>query len=349
METKANHLAVGSFVLIMIAALFAFAVWLGRTSVDQEYDRYYIRFAASVSGLTTTSKVRYRGIPVGTVTDIRIDPEDSGLARVAIEVTRGTPIKEDSVAALELQGITGLVDVQISGGSNESPLLEPRPGEELAEIPSAPSMLESLFQDVPDVLGRIARVLERGQILLSDANLAAISETLQNIRSFSGALAASSEDIAALSADAAGTMQALRSSVADVSRLVAELRDRVPALLDDASTTLAVTRDTLGSTKNTVESIAGDAGAVSKDLRATLKDIGATAKALTETSRKLGALLEENRPAINNFASEGFYEFMHLMSEARALVGSMTLLVERLETDPAGFFLGGPEGGYEAQ
>ena len=69
METKANHLAVGAFVLVAIAGFFAFVMWLGKTEIDREVDAYHIYFHGSVSGLTTSSTVRYRGVPVGSVTD----------------------------------------------------------------------------------------------------------------------------------------------------------------------------------------------------------------------------------------------------------------------------------------
>ena len=70
METKANHLAVGSFVLASIAGLMFFVLWLGKAEIDRELDAYHIYFSGSVSGLSVASTVRYRGVPVGTVTAI---------------------------------------------------------------------------------------------------------------------------------------------------------------------------------------------------------------------------------------------------------------------------------------
>ena len=98
-------------------------------------------------GLHAASPVRYRGVPVGTVTDIHIDENNSERVVVTIEVTKGTPIKEDAVAALEMQGITGLVNVQITGGSKDSALLEAGPGEALPVIASVPTALEELFEE----------------------------------------------------------------------------------------------------------------------------------------------------------------------------------------------------------
>ena len=75
METRANHLAVGIFVLAVVAGLFGFVLWLGRSAGERDVARYAILFEGSVSGLATSSTVRYRGVPVGRVEDIRIDPD----------------------------------------------------------------------------------------------------------------------------------------------------------------------------------------------------------------------------------------------------------------------------------
>ena len=149
METKANHLAIGSFVLASIAGLMVFVLWLGKAEFDRKLDAYQIYFSGSVSGLSVASKVRYRGVPVGTVTAIGIDPDNSEQVLVIIEVTEGTPIKDDAVAALEMQGITGLVDVQITGGSKNSPRLVAKAGEPLPILASIPTKLEELLADVP--------------------------------------------------------------------------------------------------------------------------------------------------------------------------------------------------------
>ena len=74
METKASYVAVGSFVLVVAAGLIVFVTWLGKVSIDREFDRYLILFSDSVTGLQVGGAVRYRGVPVGTVSDIRLDP-----------------------------------------------------------------------------------------------------------------------------------------------------------------------------------------------------------------------------------------------------------------------------------
>ena len=222
METKANYLAVGAFVLVVIAGLFGFVLWLGKGEIDREVDRYTVYFRGSVSGLTDSSTVRYRGVPVGSVSDIRIDPDNSEQVRVTIEVKRDTPIKEDSVASLELQGITGLVNVQLGGGGADSPRLEPKPGEELAVIAAAPSKLEALFEDLPQALARFTYMVERATFLLSDDNLKAISDTLANFNALTGTLAASSTQFESLANDVAVSAAEVRQTAEGINVLVGE-------------------------------------------------------------------------------------------------------------------------------
>src|SRR6187401_1406729 len=105
METRARHLAVGAFVLVLVVCGGLFAVWVAKFSGQVSFVPYYTRFSGSVSQMRIDTTVLFGGIPVGRVTDVRIDPENSELARVDLAVRAGTPIRVDSKATLELQGI----------------------------------------------------------------------------------------------------------------------------------------------------------------------------------------------------------------------------------------------------
>ncbi len=342
METKANHLAVGAFVLIVVAGLFGFVLWLGKAEIDREVDRYTIYFRGSVSGLTTSSTVRYRGVPVGTVSDIRIDPDNSEQVRVTIEVTRGTPIKEDSVATLELRGITGLVSVQLSGGSRDSLPLEPQPGDRLAVIAAAPSKLEALFEDVPHALARFTGMVERASFLLSDENLAAIAGTLTNLETLTATLAASAARFDGVAGDIAAGAAEVRHTAEEINLLIGELRTRVPTLVDNASAALIAGEGALNS-------VGGSADALTEEARLTLGAVRDSAEALVLTAEKLNQMADENRASLRDFSNEGLYELSQFLVEARALVDSLTRVSNRFESDPARFLFGDAQAGFEAQ
>ena len=107
METRANYVLVGSFVLVMVVSLLVFVVWFGKVQFEAEAKRFEIVFTGSVTGLSAGSPVRYSGVRVGEVRSIRLDEEDPGKVDVIIEVAADTPIREDTVARLEIQGLTG--------------------------------------------------------------------------------------------------------------------------------------------------------------------------------------------------------------------------------------------------
>ncbi len=342
METKANYLAVGAFVLVVIAGLFGFVLWLGKGEIDREVDRYTVYFRGSVSGLTDSSTVRYRGVPVGSVSDIRIDPDNSEQVRVTIEVKRETPVKEDSVASLELQGITGLVNVQLGGGAADSPRLEPKPGEELAVIAAAPSKLEALFEDLPQALARFTYMVERATFLLSDDNLAAISDTLTNFNALTRTLAASSTQFESLADDVAVSAAEVRQTAEGINVLMRELRARIPTLVDNASATLVAGEGALNAVGASVD-------ALTEETRQTLRAVRASARTFVLTAEKLNGMVDENRAALHDFSSEGLYELSQFLVEARALVDSLTRVSDRFESDPAGFLFGDSQAGYETR
>lgn len=342
METKANHLAVGTFVLILLAGLFGFVVWLGKGAIDREFDRYLVFFTGSVSGLTASSTVRYRGVPVGTVSEIGIDPDNSEQVRVLIEIQRGTPIKEDALASLEFQGVTGLVNIEITGGSMTSPPLEPNEDRKFAVIPSTPSKLEALFEDVPHAIARLTSLVERGTLLFNDENLAAIGETLQNLRTVSEALAANSGDVESLVGDVAITASEVRRTAEEINVLVKDLRVLVPALADDASATFQAAESLLTSFDENADTLTGD-------VQKTLQTVRDSMTRFTGAANELTEMIAENRPAFRDFSNEGLYEISRFLAETRDLVVNLTHISEQIEADPGRFLFGDSQAGFEAE
>ena len=183
MEIRASYLLVGAVVLALIGALAAFSVWLVRADVDRNLARYEIVFAGAVSGLRQGGQVLYRGIPVGRVARIRIDPANVEQVLVTVEIERATPIMTDTVATLELQGITGIAYVLLRGGTQGAARLDPA-ADPPPRIAARRSSLERVFEGTPELLGRALAVAERLARLLEDDNLAAVAGTLRNLETF---------------------------------------------------------------------------------------------------------------------------------------------------------------------
>ena len=183
LEIRASYVIVGAVVLALLTGLAAFSLWLVEAGVDRDdLARYEIAFAGSVSGLQQGGQVLYRGIPVGRVNDIRIDPDNVETVLVMVEVDRETPIKADTVATLEFQGLTGIAYVQLRGGTQASARLDPN-AKTPPRIASRSSALERVFRSTPELLARTVAVVDRLGLLLTDENLEALAGTLRNVES----------------------------------------------------------------------------------------------------------------------------------------------------------------------
>jgi len=338
METKTNNIVVGSIVLMLVVGLIAFIIWTVKSDVDSVTKKYTVYFTGSVSGLNVAGEVRYRGIPVGEITEIRIDPQNVDRIQVTLEISGDTPIKEDSVASVEMAGITGVSFVQIDGGSNESPILVARAGEEHPVMISKQSGLEALFSSTPELINRVIVLADSITKLIDQRNRDAISSSLANLDVLTSTLAANSGNIDLLIADASLSMKSLRETMDETNHLVAETRGNLARLTNTAIATLA-------SATQTIDAM----GALGPDAKQLIADLSGTAASLTYTGEQMGALIEENRQPLKDFASDGLYEFARLISEMRALVASLSRIAEKLEVDPAGFLFGDETGGFEAQ
>jgi phospholipid/cholesterol/gamma-HCH transport system substrate-binding protein len=335
METRANHVLIGGFVLLVIAALFGFVIWLAKVEIDREFTYYDIYFEAPISGLNTASQVRFNGIPVGSVTEIAIVPDDLTRVRVTVEVSADTPIKQDSIAVIQMQGITGVSLVSISGGSQDSPALAPAEGQPRAVIASAPSAIEELFQGAPQLINRGIVLVNRAAELLNDDNRAAMTDILTDINTLTRRLASRADALDRI-IDAADHASA---NVVAATDNINDLSGRLIGLSDDVEQTMAVVRGTF----------AGVDAVVEKDLRASLNDLAAAARSLEETGNAVTSLVDDNREGLQAFAGEGLNQFSRFIAEARLLVSSISRITQRIEDDPARFIFGTEDSEYHPE
>jgi phospholipid/cholesterol/gamma-HCH transport system substrate-binding protein len=324
MEIRASYLLVGAVVLALVAGLAAFSVWLVRADIDRQVDPYQIAFAGSVTGLQQGSQVRYRGVPVGRVIDIRIDPQRVEWVLVTIEVERGTPIRQDTVASLEMQGITGIAFVQLRGGTQASPPLMAAAGQAVPQIESRRSTLERLFESTPDLLVRSLALVEQATVLLDDRNLHALTKSLQNIETVTASLARHGDDVAGALAEAGGAARSVAGVSGEVGALAGDLR-ALTAKVDAQS------------------------GGIGDEVSATLSETRQAASTLQRAAGELETLVGELRQPLGDFAGTGLYEFTQLVVETRQLIAALNRIAKEFERDPTGFLLGSTQRGFEAE
>lgn len=318
MEPHARNMLVGGFVLVLVAGLVGFVIWLGKFQLEQQYTLYRIYFAGSVTGLNEGSNVRLQGVPVGTVKTIRIDPQNVQRIEVIIQVAKDTPIKQDAEASLGMQGITGIAYIQIHPGKQETPLLVAQAGQDMAEIPSRASRIEQILDSVPAVMARVEK-------FLSDENQKAVTETLQNVAKLTGTLAEHSDDFAKLASNGTKTMDELSQAARSAKGLTEDLRKELAEISPDIRKT-------------------------AKEIPPTVEEVRAAAAAGKAMATQLDEMIAENRGPIRDFSAVGLYDLTQLVQDMRTLVSTLNRVSERMEANPSRFLFGDPnESGYQAK
>ena len=186
METKANYVLIGVFVLAIIAAVFGFVFWFQNTGTGGERNYYRVVFENSVSGLRTGASVLFNGIRVGEVNDLRLNPERPKQVVAYISVDKSVAIRPDTRVAIEFQGLTGIAAIGLSGGSADKPPLSGTKADP-ATLSGSQGMTQDVTQGARDVLQRIDEFISE--------NRGPFNNTLKNLESFSGSLSKNSVQI----------------------------------------------------------------------------------------------------------------------------------------------------------
>ena len=223
METKANYVAVGAFVLACVIGLVVTILWLAGIQYSQEYAYYQSYFKGPVTGLAKSTSTRYNGIEVGRVTNLEFDPNDPQRVIVTMQVQPNLNIREDSVASIESQGFTGSSFVEITGGTSKSPVLEAHGDQRYPVIRTKPSTFAQLQQSAPEVVAKLNTAATRLNDLLNDNNRRAIAHVLANLDETTQVIAKRSADIDATIANANKSM----ANLSEASNSLRPALDRV--------------------------------------------------------------------------------------------------------------------------
>ncbi len=179
MYSKVNYTIIGIFVILFTAGMIFFAFWLGNTSFKQDHDLYLLRMKDSVSGLSKDSGVKLKGVDVGTVSEIRINPKNIEEVEIILKINQGIPIKEDMRGVISMFGLTGLSYVEIKGGTNSAKKLQSVNGE-IPVLKAGSSFLGNLENKFEELSSKFVTILDKGEKLLSDENLKNFSALLDN-------------------------------------------------------------------------------------------------------------------------------------------------------------------------
>jgi phospholipid/cholesterol/gamma-HCH transport system substrate-binding protein len=232
METRAHHLMIGSFAIGISVLTVLFLMWIGKFEFNRQYAVYMLRFEGSVSGLSKAADVLYNGIKVGEVTMLEIDTEQPSHVIVYIQVERKAPVKTDSYASLETQGLTGVAAIQLAGGTKEDKPLVAKEGQDYPEIKTRQSVFQQLFAGAPELINRGNAVLDRLTTFLNPNNQEKFGMTIQHVERLTKNLATASDKFDSIASnldkiiagDAKGTLANVRGVADDIRQIMADAR-----------------------------------------------------------------------------------------------------------------------------
>ena len=296
MERNAHYALVGAIAAALLLGLLVFVAWLAQVQFAAQYAVYDVDFKGPVRGLSSGGEVYFNGIKVGDVTKLSLDRRDPNRVVARIRTSADAPIKTDSFASLEPQGVTGVSYMQIDAGSPRAPLLrDVTPPGQIPVIHSRQGVLEGLLQNGGDVLARSVQALDRLNSLLSDQNLKAFSQSLANVR-----------DATAL--------------VKDQRRLLADLDTTLKSVTVTSAhiDQLAVSTD----------------GLVNGQGRKTLVDLSAAAVQLKGAAGDARTLVAKLQGPTTDFAANGLPQLSRTVASLQSSAESLDRLVGEVEQNP---------------
>jgi len=181
MYSRVNYTLIGVFVIVFITATISFAFWLGNRGMKDDYTLYLLKMKESVTGLSKDSGIKMKGVDIGVVKSISINPKNIEEVDIVIKIKKIIPIKEDMVGIVKMYGLTGLSYIDISGGTNKSSILTSKDNS-LPIIKSGVSLISKLGTNLEDLSIKFVNILDRGQEVLSVKNIDNFTKILDNLQ-----------------------------------------------------------------------------------------------------------------------------------------------------------------------
>jgi phospholipid/cholesterol/gamma-HCH transport system substrate-binding protein len=299
MEREANYLAVGSFVLLVVVMGFLFVYWYSASIEHRFYVRYEIYFDGSVSGLSEGGAVRYLGVDVGRVVRIRIDPRAANRVQVIADIDATTPISDGTLARLSLQGITGLLYIDLQQQRSDDSgrrILAAVPSERYQVIRSVHSDFDLFLSSLPALTARLNDLVDRSTRILSDKNIAGFEHVVANLDKAAAQLPHSAGELDGLVAD-------LRSTINDAHQVISDVHVAT--------------------------------GAASVDFVAAVQKLRATSDNLERATGNVDAFVAENRDQFSRFVRDGLPQVDLLLRDSRSAAQEIRDLSRSLRANPS--------------
>lgn len=268
MAGKTSKFMVGLFVSLGIILTVVAIIWVGATKYFEKGAYYVAYFDESVQGLQKDSIVKYRGVEVGRVEQIRVAP-DNKLIAVVMKVNLRDNLPKTTIAQLNMAGITGMVFVELDRQKAGEAELSPQISfpSEYPIIPSRPSEIAKILSGLNSVVDKLNQLDAQGtfnqfkstaaqiEIFFKGKNMELI---MANVKALTGNMKESTQRIDKMLA--AGRLEDVMleasKTLKETKTLMTTLQEEIRALN---------LRETMGKTR----AIASEVKATSENLRQT--------------------------------------------------------------------------------
>ena len=366
MESRANYALVGLFTLAVLAAAFGFVYWFNAGGAGRK-ENVRVIFTGSVTGLGRGSSVLFNGLRVGEVSTIELQPDDPRRIYAVISVNATTPVRVDTRARIEAQGLAGVVALQLIGGDPEAPALKAKPGEPMPTIIAERSELQDILETVRNVAQKADGMLGSLDGLIKQ-NAGPINNTVRNVEKFSEALGKNSDGIDKLMASfgsVAETIQPLSQKLQTLSEELTEVVKSVDRrkITDNVDKFTAALGNSSADTQRTVSNVASITDKINRaadqvegvlksvqsflntasgpDGRSALNEISDAAKSVRVLADNLDKRTAEITVGINRFTGGGLRNVDSAVSDAKRVLTEINRTLRSLERNPQQLIFGG--------
>jgi phospholipid/cholesterol/gamma-HCH transport system substrate-binding protein len=311
METRSNHVLVGAVVLILLALLGLFTIWIARLggASEKEYD---IFFRQSVDGVARGSAVTFAGVPSGQVSEIALWKPDPQFVRVRIRVNEDTPVLQGTTASIAGVGFTGVSQITLDGARKGAlPIVCPDANPEsecpygVPVIPTRPGGIAAILNSAPQLLERLSTLTERLTGLLTDRNQASVAGILENTDRLTDAFAERGPELAATLAQTQETIKQAGEAARNISALA--------------------------QTTN---------GVLARDIQPTVANLNRTIDAARGSTAALNSAIGDARPGLQAFSKQTIPEVGQLVRDLRQTSAALASVAEKVDQQGAGALIG---------
>lgn len=293
MTGKSSYMLVGAFVLVLGAAFIWGILWISAGGTPQSVDRYLVYMSDSVSGLYVDAPLKYRGVDVGKVEEIAIDSKNPERVRLLLQVRRGTPISEHTLASLEYQGLTGIANVNLSGGTADSPPLKKIPGEDYPVIKGRSSIFSRLDSTLEALLTNLIETSAGINAMLNEENRANVSHAIENVAGLTENLAKQSSHLETLIADLQATLANTRTASGNFPQLIGQFTRSAEAITRMADEIRSVGENLSTASANIEKTVDASGAGLVDFTRTTLPEITQMVSDLRVASENLRRMSED--------------------------------------------------------